>query len=957
MSLGLPANFTFHRRAFLFSDNAIQYVQDQFLDQTSESESDSSSLDSFSSGIYSSLSSDSSEPEAFSVPKIPRLSKLPPVLSEQEEFGSEKSSEYVDNIDNVSDTDSDIDHPTQQRVETLLRRNTTNYGSIPLVRNSMGKLLIVPQIQDYHFRNEKLYHFSLYEFVCISFRREITSKKNKAQETSSSHSSSDQHNESGAKTSRSRRGRKPSILFNFQPEHPLHDSHALALHRKHFIAQFIQKIPPYPGKRPEPLTDTWKSRARKFAEFALVVFRPWQGPNGLPESTTWKSFCEWMQTLRSCDSILSRTRAAFVVNAAHNLKFISSVSKILKRFRGSNATRWLDMPAHKRPTAWMFGDEATVEKDLPSKNSEREAALAMQELLQKICFDSSSESKKAELMRSTLQSYRSAIQISLQCFSGISLLLGESPPLLINRIDCFPVDHIRMVQEQNILKLTDQALMRQLKRKKQKLNNSTNPPCSPLPDTQSQDISWSPQQAKIISAVTDFLERFTAWKSGHSPPPPSLSLLIFGGPGVGKTTVLKTISKMCEHASMPLLSSAATGVAAGAMRRAGTNHSTFAIPVFGRGENDSNSFLPRLSQTTINLLMQDFQDSLEAGTPLAVAVDECSMLSALQFGRILRRIEEFEQSFIPTTTNRPPRLFILVGDFYQVVIHFFHVVVSHTEMNHFQIPPCRATPLHVTMLNNFCLDDPSLPASPEDLACRYFQQFKLYKLDIQHRSLDPSHSANLESLRTVDPTVFPITNKLISQYSVLKQQDVLHNPQWLFAPVVVLFNALRHAINMEALQNYARLAGYPILCWRNPLHGSAAAALNSAESNRLYSTHPALSGFFCPGCPAYGKSNINPAKGIFNGAAMTLHSITISPEEDKVTFNQKMQNAQPGQMILLQHPPYAVQVEILNADPATYTSADTLVPGKYVVPIFLDKKSQHEPGSHLQMFLLFSSYC
>ena len=83
---------------------------------------------------------------------------------------------------------------------------------------------------------------------------------------------------------------------------------------------------------------------------------------------------------------------------------------------------------------------------------------------------------------------------------------------------------------------------------------------------------------------------------------------------------------------------------------------------------------------------------------------------------------------------------------------------------------------------------------------------------------------------------------------------------------------------------------------------------------------------------------------------MTLHSITISPEEDKVTFNQKMQNAQPGQMILLQHPPYAVQVEILNADPATYTSADTLVPGKYVVPIFLDKKSQHEPGLHLQMF-------
>ena len=94
------------------------------------------------------------------------------------------------------------------------------------------------------------------------------------------------------------------------------------------------------------------------------------------------------------------------------------------------------------------------------------------------------------------------------------------------------------------------------------------------------------------------------------------------------------------------------------------------------------------------------------------------------------------------------------------------------------------------------------------------------------------------------------------------------NPQWLFAPCVVLFNTLRHAINLEALKNYAKLNNLPIICWRNPLHGSAAAALNSAETNRLFSTHPALSGFFCPGAPAYGKTNVNPAKGIFNGSAL-----------------------------------------------------------------------------------------
>ena len=80
----------------------------------------------------------------------------------------------------MSDTDSDNDQETHQRVETLLRRNTSHHGSIPLVKDSTGKLFIVLQIQDYHYRNQQaLRHYSLYELVCCTFRREITSNKKK----------------------------------------------------------------------------------------------------------------------------------------------------------------------------------------------------------------------------------------------------------------------------------------------------------------------------------------------------------------------------------------------------------------------------------------------------------------------------------------------------------------------------------------------------------------------------------------------------------------------------------------------------------------------------------------------------------------------------------------------------------------------------------------------------------
>jgi hypothetical protein len=68
------------------------------------------------------------------------------------------------------------------------------------------------------------------------------------------------------------------------------ESHALVLRPIYTISQFIKKVPPFPGACPSILTEAWKDRARKFAEFCLVVFRQWKGKHGLPESITWRGF-------------------------------------------------------------------------------------------------------------------------------------------------------------------------------------------------------------------------------------------------------------------------------------------------------------------------------------------------------------------------------------------------------------------------------------------------------------------------------------------------------------------------------------------------------------------------------------------------------------------------------------------------------------------------------------------
>ena len=378
------------------------------------------------------------------------------------------------------------------------------------------------------------------------------------------------------------------------------------------------------------------------------------------------------------------------------------------------------------------------------------------------------------------------------------------------------------------------------------------------------------------------------------------------------------------------------------MHEAGTNHSKYALPVYMQHDQDSSDFLPPLSRTTVRNLLEEYEDALASGSPLAIAIDEVSMLDAITFGRILKRVEEFESDYFETT---PPRLFILVGNFCFMsdllyTVHLIHFFVFTGDF--FQIPPCRSTPLYSTVLDNALFKKPSYPGGPEDYGQRFFSEFQLFRLDKQYRSIDEVHSGNLSSLRSLNPAVYPFTKALLAQYKFLQAADVIADPEWLIAPVVCLFNQERHALNVEALKVFSKAAGFPIISWRNALHGTSASLLTAAESNLLFGTHPALSGFFVPGCPAYGRVNHNTSLGLYNGSKMILHSLTLDKIEDRLALNNKIRSALPGDVVVLQHPPYSVQVELVKSQSDTFSSEDSLVPGSFVVPLMVDKKSNHE---------------
>ena len=114
----------------------------------------------------------------------------------------------------------------------------------------------------------------------------------------------------------------------------------------------------------------------------------------------------------------------------------------------------------------------------------------------------------------------------------------------------------------------------------------------------------------------------------------------------------------------------------------------------------------------------------------------------------------------------------------------------------------------------------------------------------------------------------------------------------------------------------AKVANYPILCWRYSLTGYQAKKLTQTEENLLYETHFALCGFFIPQMPCFTIDNVSVEIRHFNEALM--HRLCFDPREDLALLKQKIDYASPGEIVMLEYPPLSLNVELVNADPSKY---------------------------------------
>ena len=93
-------------------------------------------------------------------------------------------------------------------------------------------------------------------------------------------------------------------------------------------------------------SDAWQRRARKFAEYFLILLKPWSAVDGThPGSLTWETFVDFVDQLRhgingTGPSFVDCTRLHWLQNMAGGLRIPAADRTAVQQFRSRDATRW-----------------------------------------------------------------------------------------------------------------------------------------------------------------------------------------------------------------------------------------------------------------------------------------------------------------------------------------------------------------------------------------------------------------------------------------------------------------------------------------------------------------------------------------------------------------------------------------------------------------------------------------
>lgn len=137
------------------------------------------------------------------------------------------------------------------------------------------------------------------------------------------------------------RRREPNARFRFRDGFVLAETHEQTMLSKYRVLILAGPRPPaWPGPRPERLTHGWKEKARRYARYMLVLFRPWDVESERAGPLTWRHFINFMTEQYNSDTLYAHHNINQIHNITHCLKVRQPLLKLNNDFRSRATDIW-----------------------------------------------------------------------------------------------------------------------------------------------------------------------------------------------------------------------------------------------------------------------------------------------------------------------------------------------------------------------------------------------------------------------------------------------------------------------------------------------------------------------------------------------------------------------------------------------------------------------------------------
>ncbi len=776
-----------------------------------------------------------------------------------------------------------------------------------------GERVPITPHTNYRYRGNALRHLNFIEYCSIV----AVVKRPQESETSES------------------RGRPPNPTFLFQPDSQLHDFYCQRLRSKQATPILASvRPPPYPGDKPDSPSRLWVTEFNRFARYYLTAFCPWDIDTAqIPYSFDFEGYSAFARNLAENRTFLNRARTYMLESTIRGLmqnrkkkaattmyRSLNADVRLGDRFTGptlsaldssgdSNNTGNIvqDSETHRAAVALLNDIQAEARQDdtidvttlsAGAQNAIRVAA-ALTEVL-----DSNVEPELSDASNIPANHQNTFMTIGENQAQQVlaSIVLRPPPPIqLVPHPDILPLP---IVQQQStadtntLLPLTEEHL-----------TQDSHAPPDVLNHTQQLVYRICSEYLSYVARQRHNLLR----PFEHSVAVPLL--LIHGAPGTGKSFVVQYVQERALGFGIATNATSFTGSAAINLEGGQTINTLFSI---GMTAHSRNVALSHLLHNSIAKLRITFRFGRSDQTTL-LFVDEVSLVTSILLSMIEKRLKEiFDCSELFGGIS-----VILLGDFQQ-------------------LPPTAGQSLHASTVDHLVYDQHAstyVVGTPNEDGINLFTQFRLIVLTEQMRnSSDIAHAGMTEQLRRTD-VESPVTQDIVDRLTtmIITPQDIYDRPEWKFAPVAVCGNSERKLINHDQASRFAQHHRHKLIQWRCDLVG-VATSLPTHAMDFIYETNTStLTSSFVVGAPAYLTQNMNPLKGIVNGAKCTLHSLSWINANDLSHIQDLLSLSPEGESIMLPIPPDFVNVELDGH--TTWNPNDSLLGDRlYVIPVPIARK-------------------